>query len=139
MAVGGAVIGWFAGTLIVKVITGYLKSHPSVVFKLTSKWGSTKFYSYMKFLGINPFTLTKDTSKFIAIARLFNNKSITLSLDWVKTLYSKAKSLGFKIVIDSPHGGYSWHIHISGSNGRLNNLHIQISKNAYEYLKKILK
>lgn len=139
VAVGGAVIGWFAGTLIAKIVAGYLKSHPAVVFKLTSKWGATKFYSYMKFLGVNPFSIVKDSSKFIALARLFNNKSVTLGLEWIKTLYSKAKTFGFKISIDKPHGGYSWHIHISGSNGKLTNLHVQITKQAYDYLKRILK
>lgn len=95
--VGGAVIGWFSANLMTKILAGYLKSNPSVIFKLISKLGATKFHSVMKFLGINPFTLSMNSSKFIAIARLYNNKAITLSYNWALKLYSKAKSLGFKV------------------------------------------
>ena len=135
---GSAVIGWFAGNLMAKIIATYLKSHISVVFKLTNKLGATAFYSAMKFLGIDPFSLSMDRSIFIGIVRLFNTKAITISYDWAINLYKMAKNLGFKISLDVPHNGYTWHIHISGANGKLRNLHVQIVKAAWDYLSKLL-
>ena len=35
---GGAVLGWFAGSLIAKLAATYLKKHPAVIFKLIKKW-----------------------------------------------------------------------------------------------------
>lgn len=78
-------------------------------------------------------------SKFIAVARLANNRSIVLCYDWAVSLYKKAKSLGLKISLDRPHGGYGWHMHISGANGKLRNLHVQITKSAWDYLSKIIR
>lgn len=134
VVVGGAVIGWFAGSLLTKILSGYLKSNPAMVFKLANRLGKSKFYSALKFLGINPFSLATNSSKFVAIARLLNSKAITLSYEWAIKLYNKAKAFGYSIELDKPHGGYSWHIHIN----RLSNLHIQITKKAWDYLKKLL-
>ena len=139
VVIGRAVIGWFAGSAISKIIVSYLKSNPSITFKLINKWGISKYTSYMKFLGVNPFSLAKDSSKFIAIAKAFNSKSVTIGKEWAKTLYNRAKSLGYRIVLDFPHGGYGWHIHLSGANGKLKNLHIQITKTAYDFLRKKLR
>ena len=50
----------------------------------------------MKFLGINPFSLVMDNSKFIAMARVFNPKVIIISYDWAVKLYSKANKLGYR-------------------------------------------
>ena len=139
IVVGGAVIEWFAGSAITKIIVNYLKSNPNITFKLIDKWGISKYKSYMEFLGINPFSLTKNSSKFIALARKFNSKSITIGKEWAKILYNRANSLGFRISLDYPHGGYGWHIHLSGANGKLRDLHIQISKTAFDFLRKKLR
>ena len=139
VVIGGAVIGWFAGSLMTKIMASYLKSNPSVIFKLSKKLGHSTFNSALKLLGINPFTLSMDSSKFIAIAKIFNDKAITISYDWAVKLYSKAKNLGFRVTLDKPHNGYSWHMHLSGSNGKLPNLHIQITKKAWDYISKLLK
>lgn len=138
VVVGGAVIGWFAGTAIAKLISLYLKNNPETVFKLCNKLGVKGFKSAMDFLGINPFTLAMNGSKFIATARLFNTPLVTLSYNWVVKLYEVAKRFGYRITLDSPHGGYSWHIHLSGGNGKFSNLHIQIVKAAWDWLKRIL-
>lgn len=138
VVIGGAVIGWFAGTLIAKLIATYLKCNPGTVFRISSRLGAKGFKTAMEFLGINPFTLAMDASKFIAIARLFNTTSVTLSYNWVVKLYDIVKRFGYRIALDYPHGGYSWHIHLSGGNGRLINLHIQIVKAAWDWLKRIL-
>ena len=138
VVVGGAVIGWFAGTVIAKFIALYLRNNPGTVFKLWNKLGPKGFKNAMDFLGINPFTLAKNPSTFIAIARLFNNTSIILSYNWVVKLYEIVKKFGYSIILDSPHGAYSWHIHLSGANGKLKNLHIQIVKSAWDWLKQIL-
>ncbi len=136
--VGGAVIGWFSGTAIAKFIAIYLEHNPGIIFKLFNKLGAKGFISAMEFLGINPFTLAMDSSKFIAIARLFNTPSVVLCYKWVVKLYDTVKKFGYKITLDYPHGGYSWHIHLSGGNGKLYKLHIQIVKAAWDWLKKIL-
>lgn len=36
----------------------------------------------------------------------------TLSYEWAVNLYKKATQFGYKIALDEPHGGYSWHIHL---------------------------
>ena len=138
VVVGGAVIGWFAATLMARIIANYLRNNPAIVFKLVNMWSASVFMSAMNFLGINPFTLPMDSSKFIAIAHLFNSKTITIGFEWAKQLYYKAKALGFTIELDAPHGEYSWHIHIIGGNGRLKNLHIQIIKAAWDFLWNLL-
>ena len=96
-------------------------------------------YLKISLLGINPFSLAADPSKFIALSRFFNSPSVTIGLEWAKSLYYKAKALGYKVTLDVPHNGWSWHMHISGSNGKLSNLHIQITKAAYDFLKPIIK
>ena len=136
VVIGGAVIGWFAGTRIANLIAAYLRSNPGTVFKISSKLGAKTFKTAMEFLGINPFTLAMDASKFVAIARLFNTSSITLSYNWATKLYDVARKFGFQISTHTPHGGYSWHIHLSGGNGKLKNLHIQIVKAAWDWLKR---
>lgn len=139
VAVGGAVIGWFSASILTKILAGYLKSNSAVIFKLVSKLGPSKFHSIMKFLGINPFSLAANGSKFIALARLYNSSKITLAYNWAVSLYKKAISLGYKISLDKPHGGYGWHIHLNGDNGKLSNIHIQITKAAWDYLSKLIK
>lgn len=139
VVVGGAVIGWFAGTLITKLVATYLKSNPATVFKICNRLGAKGFKSAMEFLGINPFTLAMDSSKFIAIARLFNDKTVTLAYNWAIKLYDLAQKFGYKIMLDGPHGGYSWHIHLIGGNGKLGELHIQIAKAAWDFLCQLIK
>ena len=134
----GAIIGWFSGTLITKLVASYLKSHPEVIFKLVSRFSVTKYYAAMKFLGINPFTLAQGSSKFIAIARLFNSKSVTIGVAWAEKIRQQATKYGYKIYVDKPHNGWGYHIHFTGGNGKLNNIHIQITKAAYEAIKKLI-
>ena len=135
---GSAVVGWFAGSLMTKILGNFLRAHPELVFKMTKKLGISGFHSAMKFLGINPFSLAMDSSKFIAIARLFNTTAITICYEWAIKLYNTAINLGYKIILHEPHGDYSWHIHLSGANGKLTDLHIQITKAAWDYLQTIL-
>ena len=139
VAVGGAVIGWFSATLMTKILATYLKSNPTVFFKLAKKLGISKFHTIMNFLGINPFSISMNSSKFIALARLYNSTLVTLSYKWAVSLYKIAKSLGYDIILDEPHGKYEWHIHLIGANGKLSGLHIQIAKSAWDYLSKLLK
>ena len=138
VVVGGAVIGWFAGSLITRAVAWYLRKHPDVIFKMFQKLGASAFKSAMDFLKINPFSLAKNSGKFIAIAKLFNSTAITISYDWAMKLYDIAKSWGYKIILHDPHGGYSWHIHLGGSHGKISDLHIQIGKAAWDYLKNLI-
>ena len=136
VVVGGAVLGWFAANVLIKIITKYLINNPSIIFKLYSKLGEKTFYWAVKFLGINPITLATNPSKFIAVAKLLNSKSIVLGYDWAIELYKIAINFGYKIVLHEPHGDYSWHIHLYGANGKFPNLHIQIVKSVWSFLKK---
>lgn len=136
IVIGGAVIGWFAGTLIAKLIATYLRTNPGTVFRISSRLGAKTFKTAMEFLGINPFTLAMDGSKFIAIAKLFNTNTITLPYSWATKLYELARRFGYRISTHTPHGGYSWHIHLNGGNGKFRDLHIQIVKSAWDWLKK---
>ena len=135
---GGAILGWFAGSLLAKIIAAYLKSKPDVIFGMFYKLGAKGFQSTMNFLGINPFSLAKNSGKFIAIARLFNTKAITICYAWAVKLFDIVRNFGYRIVLDAPHSGYTWHIHLIGGNGKLENLHIQIEKIAWDYLSNLL-
>lgn len=138
IVIGGAVIGWFAGTLITKTVASFLKSNPQIVFKIANKLGASVFASAMKLLGINPFSLAVNPSKFVAISRMLSNKTITMGIEWVRNLYDKATQLGYTITLHTAHGGWGYHIHLNGANGKLCNLHIQITKAAYDFLMRIL-
>lgn len=54
-------------------------------------------------------------------------------------LFYKAQSLGYQILLDVTHGGYIQHLHIIGANGKLKDLHIQIVKDAWDFLYNMLK
>ena len=93
-----------------------------------------------KVLGINPFSLVRDSSKFIGFLRRFNSRSIVWGNAWAKSIYYKLLNSGYSIVLDKPHGGYSWHMHIiKPKGGRINGIHIQITKSLWNYLSKITK
>lgn len=121
-----------------KIIADYLRRNPGVIFSISDELGATVFYSAMKFLGINPFSLAMNNSKFIAIVRRFNTKDIALNYDWAVKLYNKAQDLGYKVILDAPHNRYTWHMHLIGSNGKFKDLHVQIAKKAWDYLVKLL-
>nr|WP_181987086.1 RHS repeat-associated core domain-containing protein [Ruminococcus bromii] len=112
VTIGGAVIGWFAGTLISKILVSYLKKNPGIMMKLINKFSPVKVSKIMNYLGINPFSIAKNSSKFIAIARQLNDKSVKISLKWAKSLYKVARKFGYTLKLDPVHGGYSRHIHI---------------------------
>ncbi len=136
---GGTVIGWFAGSWITKILATYLRGNPEWVLKMFDKHGAAKVASIMEFLGINPFSIVMDSSKFVAMARKFNTKTVTIGYDWAVKLYYQARKFGYKISLDIPHGDYSWHIHVNRLSGKLVNLHIQIVKKAWDYLAELLK
>ena len=93
----------------------------------------------MRFLEINLYTLAMDSGKFIALSRLLNSTSIILDKEWARQLYYKARSFGYKITLHTPHNGYTYHIHFSGNNGKLDKLHVQITKSAWDFLKNLIK
>ena len=109
VTVGGAAIGWFAGTAISKVAATYLSENPTMLFKLGASLGSTKFVFAMKFLGINPFETISDSGKFIGIInKFFNTPKVQVGLDWAKTIIQKAQEFGYDIRLDSGHPGTKW-------------------------------
>ena len=136
--IGGAVIGWFAGTLLTRILANFLRSRPDIVFKLVAAKGGATVYTVLQFLGINPFTLYQNGSTFIGVLEKFNASKVMLTYDWAIKLYYKARQLGYSIELDSPHGGYTWHIHILRNGRRFERLHVQIPKSAWDYLKRII-
>lgn len=68
--VGGAVLGWFAGTLLIKLVKKYLLSHPEALIKISTKYGSNALKTFRKIFG----------------SQIIENKPI---LSW---LYKKATS-----------------------------------------------
>lgn len=75
----------------------------------------------------------------INIIEVLRRQKITLSYEWAVNLYKKATQFGYKIALDEPHGGYSWHIHLLKNGKRINGIHIQVVKSVWDYLKKIIK
>ena len=138
VTIGGAVIGWFAGTLISKILVSFLKKNPGIMMKLINKFSPVKVSKIMNYLGINPFSIAKNSSKFIAIARQLNDKSVKISLKWAKSLYKVARKFGYTLKLDPAHGGYSRHIHIYYKGKKFGGIHISLSNSAYKYFKKIL-
>ena len=42
--------------------------------------------------------------------------------------------------VDTPHQGYSYHLHVYTSTGhKIQKVHIQVAKSVYDYLQQILK
>lgn len=72
---------------------------------MAEKWGGSKFYTHLNFLGINPITLMNNSGQFIGLARALNSKTVTYSLTWTKAFCSKAQKLGMKVEFHIPHEG----------------------------------
>ena len=106
ITIGSSVVGWFSARIMINILSGYLRNNPSVIFQLSKKYGISRFHSIMNFLGINPFALATNRSKFIEIARRYNSKAVTLSYSWAVQLYNKARAFGYKVTFDTPHQGY---------------------------------
>lgn len=139
VTLGGAAIGWFAGSLMTRLVSSYLRANLSVVFRMISKVGPKRAFNYLKWLGINPIAFTTNGSKFISLLKQFNSKAVIFNTSWALTMYNKARQLGYRVVLDKPHGGYSYHAHIvKGSGGRISGLHIQLTKAAYDYLRRLI-
>lgn len=85
ITVGGAVIGWFAGTAITNVTAAFLQANQGLALSLAGKLGAPMFSAAMKFLGINPFTLVSDSGKFYGLLQTaFNNPTVQIGLDGQK-------------------------------------------------------
>lgn len=51
---GGAVIGWFAGSAIIRVATRYLSSNPQMLLKISSRFSPNILVKLLQILGYNP-------------------------------------------------------------------------------------
>ena len=140
IAVGGAAIGWFAGSLITTYVGKYLSANPWQLFRLIDKVSPRIVYRILSFLGVNPFDLVNDRSRFIGILKRFNDKSVVItSYEWIVELCQKANQLGYRIMLHPEHKdrGYTWHLHILDGTKKLNDIHVQVTKVIYELLKRL--
>lgn len=136
IAIGGAAIGWFAGTTITKLVVKYLSKNKDNIIKIANKCGGSLFKTIMSFLGINPFDFISDPSKLTALARALNSSKFVLPKSWGQAFCDLANKLGRKLFFDSPHGKYGYHIHLGGNYGqKLDGLHFQVSKSVWNFLK----
>ncbi len=138
VAIGGAALGWFAGGLIIKATVRYLIKNPNNVVKLATQCGGKLFLLIMSFLGINPFDYITDPGKLTALARALNSSWFALPESWARSFCKLADKWGRDLFFHSPHGRYTYHIHLSGQQGqKLEDLHFQVTKAVWEFLKKL--
>ena len=140
IAVGGAAIGWFAGSLITTYVGKYLSANPGQLFRFIDKVSPRIVYRILSFLGVNPFDLVNDRSRFIGILKRFNDKSVVItSYEWIVELCQKANQLGYRIMLHPEHEeyGYTWHLHILDGTKKLNYIHVQVTKVIYELLQRL--
>ena len=135
IAIGGAVIGWYAGSAIIKYVTEYLTDNVSYIIKVAAQRRSS-FSLIMRFLGLNPFDYIHDAGKLNALARELNG--FKLPQQWAYSFCHSAYSFGLKLIFDEPHGGYGYHIHLCGQRGqKLDGLHLVVGRYIWEALKAI--
>ncbi len=60
--VGGAALGWFAGTLLIKLVKNYLVSNPQTFIKISAKYGPKTLTKFKNIFGIQPFKLNRLSS-----------------------------------------------------------------------------
>ena len=140
IAVGGAAIGSFAGSLITTYVGKYLSANPGQLFRFIDKVSPRIVYRILSFLGVNPFDLVNDRSRFIGILKRFNDKSVVItSYEWIVELCQKANQLGYRIMLHPEHEeyGYTWHLHILDGTKKLNYIHVQVTKVIYELLQRL--
>ena len=134
IAIGGAAIGWYAGTAITEAAVGYLAANPQSIVRLANKYSSL-FKIIMVCLGMNPFQYMPDAGKMTALARALNG--ITIPQQWAQTFCELANKFGRKLLFDTPHGKYGYHIHLCGTRGqKLEELHLTVAKKVWEILKR---
>ena len=124
MVVGGAVVGWFAGTLITKLATNYLIKNPRIILSLASKYGANTVIGVLQFLGINPLLYLDKGLMIGYLNTVFNNPNVFIPDAWVKPLIDLAQQYGFRVDLHSGHVGTNWEIH----HLHINKIHIAISE-----------
>lgn len=137
ITVGGAVIGWFTGAAISNVVSGFLIANPEMAFTLANKLGASTFVTAMKFLGIDPFSLTTKSNFAGFLGQVFSsNPGIKIGLDWAKTLINRAQEWGYSVRLDPPHlkPGNPWNVwHLN-----IGKYHVAIDQSIVEAIRKLL-
>ncbi len=86
--VGGAALGWFAGTLLIRLVKSYLTSHPQVAIKIVARYGPKTLMRFRSIFGLSTSfmgsAIQSSISKAISNVWRFNIKP--------KHLYSSTNS-----------------------------------------------
>ena len=133
--VGGAALGWFAGKLLIKLVSYYIEHNPAIMIKLVQKFGADTAVKIMNFFGTN-FLKRMSVGTLVNLAKNLSSPTRKLPLKFVQYLYQACKSLGLKVTVDSGHKGTAWnsyHMHIGNAR-----IHLALSQSAYAWLIKIL-
>ncbi len=135
IVIGGAVIGWFAGTLITRVVASYLIKNPAIILKIAARIGPKATIKGLKLLGINPISLMGKSMLMGFITEIFNsNPKVIMPSAWIEPLLKKAQELKLTIRLDLGHAGTAWdfpHLHIGKA-------HIAFALSMLEYIKHFL-
>ena len=132
---GGAVIGWFAGSAIIRVATRYLSSNPQMLLKISSRFSPNILVKLLQILGYNPIGRMNKSFFIGFINSLFNKGKAVMPFSWVKAALDVARKYRLPIRIDNGHSGTSWnfiHLHIY-------KVHIRIPSNAIQYIRNYIK
>ncbi|MFQ8682795.1 MAG: RHS repeat domain-containing protein [Acutalibacteraceae bacterium] len=135
VAVGGAVIFWFAGTALLKVATRFLLSNPQMLLKISSRFSPNILVKLLQILGYNPIGRMNKSFFIGFINSLFNKGKAVMPFSWVKAALDVARKYRLPIRIDNGHSGTSWnfiHLHIY-------KVHIRIPSNAIQYIRNYIK
>ena len=134
--VGGAALGWFSGSLLVKYVSRYILNNPSIIIKIVKKYGVNTLTRIMNLCGKN-FLKQLSPNFLVNMARqCLSNSTLKLPLNFIKLLYEACKALGISMELHSGHSGTAWssyHLHIGNPR-----IHVALVKTAYDWLLKRL-
>ena len=134
--VGGAAIGYLIGTAIVKLVSLFVKAHPTVTINLIKKFGVKATTKIMNIFKLNFMKYMKAGTLINFVANWFSSPDKKMPLSFVKLLIEACKGIGIKVVYDAGHKGTGWnipHLHLGNHKG-----HLALASEAVEWVKKIL-
>ncbi len=134
VAIGGAALGWFAGSLVIKLAVDFIAKNPRILLSLAAKKGAPLIINILWVLGINPLSMMDKSLMMGFLNDFFNKTKLTLPSSWAESLVEIANKFGLHVELHSPHLGNAWCFpHL-----KINNLHVRISEEVFSLIKKLL-
>ena len=134
VAIGGAALGWFAGSLVIKLAVDFIAKNPRILLSLAVKKGAPLIINILWVLGINPLSMMDKSLMMGFLNDFFNKTKLTLPSSWAESLVEIANKFGLHVELHSPHLGNAWCFpHL-----KINNLHVRISEEVFSLIKKLL-